>query len=275
MDNILYSIPVSALNEYRERHVVVRAATLADIAEALRGADLQFVPYVQLLKIPDEVCWPAEWDLPLPVDVVMTNVEEEYPKLYQCSALLAASPVRVSIPVVPGFGKAVKLAVSLGFAVVLEVTQPDAVLVRDLHRALDLYLHHPDLCRPVEFFHSLLLACYQAAPASLWAIQEEDPAQFRYVTDEGRQILSRRLAALDPAGDYDTFLERFMAELLEQKAECGDCEYLGICGGYFKWPDRGYACEGIKSLFREIRSAAEELKRDNAMFESSQETERP
>jgi hypothetical protein len=205
------------------------------------------------------------------VDLLLVNVEREYPNLYQWAALPAEGPARVSIPVVAGFGKAVKLALALGFAVKIEATQPDAAGIRALHQVLDLYLHRPGIGQPVEFFHSMLLAIYHDQPASLWAIQEEDPAGNCYVTDEGHETISRRFAGEHGAGDIRTFLDRFQVDLLEQGLECRGCEYFTRCGGYFKWPDRAYRCAGIKTIFQGIRTASEELKKDTTAFTARQE----
>jgi hypothetical protein len=173
------------------------------------------------------------------------------------------------MPVVPDFSKAVKLAVSLNFAVKLEVTQPDQTLVKEMVGVLDFYLHHSTVAQPIEFFHSLLLAFYQENPVTLWAVQEEDPAFFRYITEQGEETISRRFAETKIKDDVGSFLENFNKELLTEKRECCQCEFFEHCGGYFKWPDREFSCDNVKTLLRTLQEAAGELKRDLASFSAS------
>jgi len=51
------------------------------------------------------------------------------------------------------------------------------------------------------------------------------------------------------------------------KSECDGCEFFETCGGYFKWPNREFDCEGIKILFSRLNLAAEELRNDLASFQ--------
>ena len=62
----------------------------------------------------------------------------------------------------PGLYKAAKLAISLNFAVKLEVVQRlDQPVIDELGQVLDLYLHRPNVAAPIEFFHSTFLALYR------------------------------------------------------------------------------------------------------------------
>lgn len=272
MNDVIFNIPPVQRENYRKQLTVLRSANVGEIVGALREADRPGIVGVQILSPTGDLDPAVGEFFSIPVDLLLVNVEMEYPNLYQWVALPEEGPARVSIPVVAGFGKAVKLALALGFAVKIEAIQPDAVGIREMHQVLDLYLHRPGICQPVEFFHSMLLAFYHDQPASLWAIQEEDPAGYCYVTDEGNETISRRFAGQHGTGNIETFLDRFKADLLAQGQECRDCEHFDQCGGYFKWPDRAYRCEGIKSVFRNIRTASEELKRDTAAFTARQET---
>ena len=60
----------------------------------------------------------------LPIVLIMTNPQNHYPLLYRHAGFLHKHPLRSSIPIVPGFSKAVKLAASLNFVVKLEPGQP-------------------------------------------------------------------------------------------------------------------------------------------------------
>lgn len=271
MDDVIYNIPLSRRADYRNRLVVLRSANVQELAGVLRNADRRNIVSVQIISPASDIDPPLGEFFSIPVDLLLVNVEKEYPNLYQWAALASEGPARVSIPLVAGFGKAVKLAVSLGFAVKIEPAQPDADGIRQMRQALDLYLHHHGIGQPVEFFHGMLLSFFHDQPACLWAIQEEDPAGYHYVTDEGAEIISQRFAGAGEAGAIHTFPDRFKADLRTQGGECRACEFFDRCGGYFKWPDREYQCEGIKSVFREIRAASAELRQDMAAFTARRE----
>jgi sulfatase maturation enzyme AslB (radical SAM superfamily) len=49
---------------------------------------------------------------------------------------------------------------------------------------------------------------------------------------------------------------------VERRAECATCPWLQVCRGYFKWPDPGYSCRGVKQLFSIIEAAASEIGRE-------------
>ena len=184
----------------------------------------------------------------IPLDIVLEN-PAQYQQLYSFSNLLDSHPVRITIPLVSGFSKAVKLAISLRYAVKLEVKQPDEDLLAELDTVLDLYLHLSSVNQPIEFFHSLLLSFYRNEPVSLWEITEIDPAIVRYVGDDGSVV------------DVD---------LNSETRECHDCEFRNRCRGYFKFPDQTYNCDGVKRLFRTLAQTAHELKADLATFEATE-----
>src|SRR5262249_28538291 len=150
--------------------------------------------------------------------------------------LLDKHPLRVAIPVVPGFSKAVKVATSLQFGVKLEVAQPDPDMVEELRTVLAFYLHHSSVSQPIEYFHSTLLSFYHREPLTLWDIQEEDPAALRYIVDDGQETIARRFVSgnLDTmASDLDTFLTDLKTAVLTEQSECSHCEFFANCGGYF------------------------------------------
>jgi sulfatase maturation enzyme AslB (radical SAM superfamily) len=61
-----------------------------------------------------------------------------------------------------------------------------------------------------------------------------------------------------------TFVDTWFKHLLEQEAECMTCPWQQICQGYFKWPYPTYDCNGVKRLFSEIESVANEMGRELA-----------
>lgn len=261
MSFVTYNVPAHLVPKYRGRQIVVRLTDLAEIADNLAGQDLNDVQYVQLLTAGGEVESLAGLaNAQVPLDIVLTDPASEFPILYNFAKLRDRHVLRVTIPVKPGFAKAVKLAASLHFAVKLDVGQPDSEQIAELAEVLDLYLHRSGVSQPVEFFHTLFLSRFEQKPASLWSIQEEDPEYFCFVGDDGREMLSMRFAGVDPVNATG---ETTGTENLKNSAhECDTCEFLGTCRGYFKWPDSSYDCVGVKSLFKTIDSAAAQLGED-------------
>ena len=268
-DTLVYNVPARHLKAYRGRNLIVRSATPREIIESLIYTDPARVRFIQLLSTPADTSELEAWGEGIPIDIVLKDPAAEFALLYNYTNLLDTHPVRVSIPVVPGFSKAVKLAVSLSFAVKLDMAQPDSFLIDELTEVLDLYLHRPNVRQPIEFFHTVLLSFYQQQPASLWEIAEEDPAQVRYVTDDGEVTISHRFAGAGLVAGLDDFVERYGQELLSERRECHDCDYFNRCGGYFKWPEKTYHCKDVKTLFLKLRSAADELKTDLAAFSAA------
>jgi hypothetical protein len=262
-ETLAYNVPASRVAEYRGRRLVVRARDACEIVACLSPEDVTGVAYIQLLAADAEIDALLQWQPDVPLDVVLQDPATEYPLLYRFARLRQTRPVRVSVPVVAGFSRAVKLAVSLQLAVKLEmVRQPDADRIEELAAVLDLYLHQPLVSQPVEWFHSLLLSLYSGEPATLWSLQEEDPAHARYVTDAGTETISRRFVGAPLPSDIGGFVTEFQGELLARGGECAGCEFWESCRGYFKWPDASFACDGVKGLFHTLRGAVRELRED-------------
>ena len=274
-DSVVYNIPARMVEEYRGRPVIVRSDQASQLAACVSEEYLKDLVYVQLLSLDGEVDDLIHWGDLVPVDLVMRD-PAEFPKLYRHSDLLENHPVRVSIPVAPGCYKAVKLAVSLNFAVKLVISQqPDQALIEELAQVLDLYLHRPNVAQPVEYFHSTFLGFYHGAATTLWSVQEEDPTVIRYVTDDGKETISPRLNGFALGTDLGTVLADYQRALLAEKGECESCEFWDNCGGYFKWPDKQYQCDGVKSLFRTLKEAVGELQRELKSFDESQGEKQP
>jgi hypothetical protein len=269
VDLVAYNIPARIIEEYRGRRVIVRSNRASEIAACLSKEPVNELLYVQLLSLDCEVDQLIHWRESAPIDIVMQD-PAEFPKLYRYSDLLENHPVRVSIPVAPGCYKAVKLAVSLNFAVKLVIAQPDHSLIEELAQVLDLYLHRPNVAQPVEYFHSTFLSFYQGVPNALWLVQEDDPAVIRYITDDGKDTVSPRLEGITLGADWGSVLVDYQRALLAQGGECKGCEFWDNCGGYFKWPEKQYRCDGVKSLFRSLKDGAAELQRQLKSFEKSQ-----
>ncbi|TVQ94171.1 MAG: hypothetical protein EA400_01595 [Chromatiaceae bacterium] len=212
-------------------------------------ADLSFI---QLNGLTGDMAPLAHWGNGVPLDLVMSDPLAELPFLYRCADLLARHPVRITIAFRPGLGRAVKLALSLGFAVRLHGHQPTTEALAEARQALADYLHNPTVAQPVEPFHSLLISFLHATPVQLWSLLERDPARVREIDERG-----------EPApGQGPTSVAAFRAALLAAGGECCDCRYLSRCDGYFKWPRGDYACTGVKRLLGDIEAAASALQAD-------------
>jgi hypothetical protein len=258
------------IGEYRDRPVIVRSDKASELVARMPEEHLKDLVCVQLLSLDGDIDELVHWGESAPIDIVMKD-PAEFPTLYRYSDLLENHPVRVSIPVTPGCYKAVKLAVSLNFAVKLVIAQqPDKALIDEMAEALDLYLHRPNVSQPVEYFHSVFLSFYHGAASSLWSILEEDPTEIRYITDEGKETISPRLNGFAFGADSGAVVTDYQQALLAEKGECESCEFWENCGGYFKWPDKQYRCDGVKSLFRTLQQAAGELQRELKSFDESQ-----
>ena len=137
MDTVTYDIPVAQLDAYRGHRVIVRSRTPSEFQEHLSEQDLKTVSYLRLLSPEADMTPLMRWGNGLPLDIVMADPATAFPLLYQLAPLLDKHPVRISLPVVPGFGKAVKLAASLHFVVNLMVGQPDPEVHDEMVRGPD------------------------------------------------------------------------------------------------------------------------------------------
>ena len=263
-DSLLYNVPLALVDAYRGRHLVVRSRDPDLISAALSTKDCDDLAYVQILGLSAPVDGLLRWECGTPLDLVVEKPTEELPLLYKYSPLLTDRPIRVSVPFAPGFGKVVRLAISLDFAVKLEGSQPAHSLAEELLGVASDYLYRPSVSVPVEFFHSLFLAFFRQEPVSLWAVQEEDPRRIRYVTDQNEETVGKRFIGMAPPSDFNEFVSAQIAGLITEGGECRGCEFVDSCSGYFKWPARNYRCDTVKVLFRTLAEAARELRSDLA-----------
>ena len=275
MDQCIYNIPASLVDAYEDRRLIVRSHDPAELAAMLAEINPANLYCLQLLSLDADIGALLLGETSVHLDLVMNSPASDYPRLYDLAPLNTKHPVRVTIPVVPGFTKAVRLAGSLNFAVKLAVTQPDPDLVREMLEVLDYYLHHSTVSQPIEFFHSLLMAFIEEAPLNLWTIQEEDPALFRYITDRGEETIFPRLAGAEVGQKPPFSLETFIMKLLVEGGDCNTCKFLNPCYGYFKWPRKDYACEGVKALLKTVKMAAHDLRQDMAAYHRPSGEDRP
>src|SRR5215203_2126327 len=142
MNSITYNVPAHLVPNYRDRQIIVRSADPSEIAQQFADSDWAKVKYVQLLSAGVESeTLSVIATAGVPIDIVISDPEPEFPLLYNFAKLRDRNAIRITIPVKPGFAKAVNLAAALHFAVKLDVGQPDQNQIADLADILDLYLH--------------------------------------------------------------------------------------------------------------------------------------
>jgi hypothetical protein len=265
-DSIVYNIPGAMIEAYGGRNLVVRCHDPSVMVQRLASHDLERLAYLQVLGAGGNVDSLMRWERSVPMDLVVQNPEADLPLLYRYSTMPAERPVRVSVSVVPGFSKVVKLALSLDFAVKLELSQPEPAVMEELIYVAGLYLHQSTISQPVEYIHSMFLAFYHGDLVTLWTVLEEDPSRMRYITDQGTETISRRFAGMNLNYDLPSFIKKFIEGLLKEGSECSDCDFFESCLGYFKWPRKEYRCDGVKAVFQRLKEAAEELKADLSSF---------
>lgn len=256
----VYFVDPSQLPRYRERPVVVRAhdpVALRRAVDAVDPVDLRLVQWLNPAGSADAL---LRWRVGLPVELRIGDPAGDPGLLYELAALREDHPVRVALPVRAGFAAMARIALALRFAVRLEPGQPAPERVSELAALLDYYLRNPTVSTPLEFFHSLLGALLERRPLDLWQIQEEDPAQVRWVDGSGRLHPPGRLRH-EPAAITRTALREALAA---RYAGCPRCPHQARCAGYFQWPEPGHDCGGIRELLTQLEAAAAELAADLA-----------
>jgi hypothetical protein len=262
-------LPTALAEKQDDRPFVVLPRTSNQLCRWLGETPkgLQWIEIAGLLDNLEAWSFAARGASQVPLDVILTEPGSEFANLYRLVDVSATRDLRISMPAVSGFFKAVKLAASLRLPIRLLPGQPNQEILTELTEALEFYLHGPMVEAPLEFFHSLLATASGADCGSLWMILEEDPAAFQRYDEEGRPQLPRP-GGFGPVEIFsESFVEDRLRILLNQGAECATCPWQQVCRGYFKWPDPAYSCEGIKKVFSRIDAAADEIKRDLAMIE--------
>jgi hypothetical protein len=228
---------------------------------------LQWIQAEELAGDAEAWALAAHGNSEIPLDVILSNPASEFSDLYRLVDVCAVRDVRVSMPALPGFLKALKLAVSLQLPARILPGQPNLAALKELMEALKLYLHESMVEAPVEFFHSLLAAMCGAEKGSLWMILEEDPAVFQHCDTAGLPLLPGVGKPCGPEFSPATWVTDRFQTLIDQGAECATCPWSDVCMGFFKWPDSAYSCAGVKQLFSEIKAAADDIGQDLASRE--------
>lgn len=262
----IYNIPVNLLNAYRERDVIVRVGNVADIIAEAGRISLKNMEAVELIGIPADIELLSQLDEHAEVDLVLQDGERELSRLNALRESGMEEDIQIVVPVVPGFGETAKRACRLGYPVKLNIGALDLLDVEETLDLVNFYLHTPDLEEPLEFFHSFAQALFNEEALTMWDIMNENPAEIRYITDQGNEVLSRRLAHMPATGDMSDFLDRRKLQLLRERGECSQCRFFVNCNGYFKLPNPEFGCDGVKRIFGTLKEAVKKLQEDVDKF---------
>ena len=266
IDRALRFLPAALAEGTNDRPFVAVVRTRDELSRWLeRPIDcLQWIQAEELAGDAEAWALAAHGTSEIPLDVILANPASEFSDLYRLVDVCAVRDGRVSMPALPGFLKALKLAVSLQIPVRILPGQPNFAVLKELMEALKLYLHESMVEAPVEFFHSLLAAMCGAEKGSLWLILEEDPAVFQHYDTEGLPLLPGVGKPCRLEFSPATWVTDRFKILIDQGAECATCPWSDVCLGFFKWPDSAYPCAGVKQLFSEIKAAADDIGQDLA-----------
>ncbi|PTY04103.1 hypothetical protein DB346_04740 [Verrucomicrobia bacterium LW23] len=303
-------VPAASLSgqeDWPHAAVVSRAEEMEGVLTSQAPA-LQWVEVEGLIGDPSVWARAAQGRDELAFDVVVLNPAVEYSAIYRLVDVHAVRRVRITMPASAGFSKAVRLAGSLGLPVRIVPGQPSAEVVRELEQAADFYLHHAMVEAPMEPFHTVLAMMHESGgensaatatvaagnasarpeaglakgqegerkypPGALWIILEEDPALYVRLNAEGVPLYPRTNRPVEPEKlpRLADFVTDHMQSLVEEGSECSRCKWFEMCGGYFKWPDRDYVCQGVGSLFSRLHAASREMAADLA--EAEEEAQR-
>jgi hypothetical protein len=265
-DSSLAYFPAAAAGEFDQGPLVVIARTPLEFCQWLQHATpaVQWIQVEGLLREPEVWATAARNVGDVALDVVIDDPATDYAALYRLVDVRNVRDVRVTIPVVPGFTKALRLAVSLHLPVRLLPGQPVEAALNELQEAVPFYLHDSMVETPVEFFHSCLASMRGALSSDLWMILEKDPNEFPHHGDDGNRLA--------PAGIEGAFSADFVADHLEglsaARAECAECRWKVLCRGYFKLPDPSYSCEGVVKVFDALQEAADQMTADLESMDS-------
>ena len=102
-DSIVYNIPDTMIEAYHGRNLIVRGHDPSVMVQRLATHDVETLAYLQILGAGGNLAGLMRWEHAVPVDLVVKNPETDLPQLYRYSTMRAERPVRVTVPVVPGF----------------------------------------------------------------------------------------------------------------------------------------------------------------------------
>jgi len=259
---MIYKVPLSLLSSYAGEDVVVRSSDAAALVKAVCEDRSGRIKAVQLLSPCNKVEVLGGLPQSMAIDLCLMNILQDNGMVSVWRKRLEDRPVRLIVPVIPGFSDTLKQALRSGIRVGLDIDQPSDAAVEELQESFTFFTREPDVKEPVDLFYGLFRSLLTRRVESLWLIQEEHPSGYRYVTDLGGMTLSRRLSNSGKVLNPETFFLDHKANLFLNKEECCACRYFSHCEGYFKLPREGYSCVAIKEFFALVWDVAAELRQD-------------
>jgi hypothetical protein len=259
---MIYKIPLSLSSSYSNEDVMVRGSDPAALVKAVSEDGNGRIKAVQLLSPGSGMELLNNLPQSMAIDVCLTGTLKDSRMIPVWRRLLKGMPVRLIVPVIPGFSDTLKQALRSGMRVGLVLDQPCDTAVEELKESFVFFTREPDVKEPVDLFYGLFRSFLTRSVESLWRIQEEHPSAYRYVTDLGEMTLSRRLGNSVNVLNLETILLDHKANLFLNKEECCTCHFFSHCEGYFKLPKDGYSCAAIKEFFALVWDTAAELRLD-------------
>ncbi|MBI4962263.1 MAG: hypothetical protein HY913_03215 [Desulfomonile tiedjei] len=266
---MIYKVPLPLLPSYPTENLAVRSSDSAALVKAALDDGSGRIKSVQLLAPGRGIEELRDLPPSVQVDLCLTEASPDKGTLLPWRKVLEGQAVRLVVPVVAGFSDVVKEALQAGLRVGLEIDQPQTGLVKELQDCFVFFIREADVKEPVDLFYGLFRSFLTKKVESLWQIQEEHPASYRYVTDTGEVTLSERLANATQGANLETFMADHKLNLFVRKEECCSCRFFSHCEGYFKLPKDGYSCSAIKDFLNQILESSAELRADLAQAPDS------
>jgi len=118
---LLYNVPAALFDRYQGCKLILRSSSPAELVDSLSRVEPESIQFIQLLSTDEDASVLEGFRVSLPLEIVLSKPAEHYLRLYNYKSLLDTHPIRIAVPVVPQFSNAVKVALSLNFAVKLEL----------------------------------------------------------------------------------------------------------------------------------------------------------
>jgi hypothetical protein len=270
-DSAIYTVALPWLDKYADRLLVPRSSDLRALDSAVSQWEGEGALLHAQVSLPAENASCAQ-SLPdgLPIDLILPG-PEAYPQLYEWAEFGRDRPIRITVPMRPGFSRAVRLALSLDFAVKMTGHSIPDNLASETQQVLQHFLHHPAVSQPVDFLSGLLSAFCGRETRTLWEIQEEDPALFRYIGEAGAEECAPSMDADSCAATPAELFARYQSAVETAGGECVGCEFFDVCRGFFKWPDGRRGCANERAMLKTLQIAASELRREMAASDTEPE----
>jgi len=167
------------------------------------------------------------------------------------------------------------LAESQSLQVAIPLTEPDC-LDLDVFNSIISDVLVTDTTRQVvsEPMASMVNTARGRDDLTLWNFAEENVHRNVWVGDAGQVSLSARLARSHPYGSWQELdledmeggssyqrLEAYAEALFVSRSDCATCRAYTLCGGWLRYVDRGYDCDGWQRVLNALQDAVGQTER--------------